>query len=191
MPLPAKSSHFIYIYYAYYRHSHRGSSTVAMPTDPNAAPSPPIPPQTTKIFSLNPIASRRHPHPCIYMYNLRFPRQGHVGSGMRVGRRRLPCSSSSRRRSLMFCLALAHTHTRSVEPGETVGTTNACVFLSITGALPFKQWPLDRLQMGVCARTYTPATREQDESMTGRRRDGKWVAVVERGEGGCDMYVYI
>lgn len=119
------------------------------------------PQTTTKIFSLNPIATHRHPISRIYIY-VRFPRQGHVGSGMRVGRRWLPCSTF-RRRPLMFCLALVHTHTRC-NSGETVGTTNACVFLSITGALPFKQWPLDRLQMGVCALAYiyAPTTREQD-----------------------------
>lgn len=49
-------------------------------------------------------------------------------------------------------------------------TMNACVFLSITGALPFKQWPLDRLQMGVCGDVYADekGDRKQDESMTGR-----------------------
>lgn len=49
-------------------------------------------------------------------------------------------------------------------------TMNACVFLSITGALPFKQWPLDRLQMGVCGGIYADekGDRKQHESRTGR-----------------------
>lgn len=130
----------------------------------------------------------RHPLTSAYIY-LRFSRPGHVGSGMRVGRRRrrrrLPCSSS-RRRSLMFCLALAHTSAQ----GETVGTTSACVFLSITGALPFKQWPLDRLQMGVCARIHA------DDGGAGRKHDGGG-RTVHIGEGWLRyvriyiLYIYI